>query len=196
MSWICRGGRALRSARGFSASGDSVFTWTGSGSALFAVVDALGHGPDAAVSAGIAARVLAGSCDRPLAEIFLGCDHALAGHRPVVMSAIQLRGEKVRFAGIGNVEIWGPPDVSRPPTSAGVVGRGLRRVRDWELPVQDGQRWVLASDGIQRRAAARALCDARALEAEEAAARIVELAGREDDDVGVVVVDWTWKNPP
>jgi hypothetical protein len=185
----------MRSARGFSACGDAVYAWTGPSAALFVVVDALGHGPDAAASAAIAARVLDGSRERPLAEIFRDCDRALAGHRAVVMSAIQLKGEGVRFAGIGNVEIWGPPDVSRPPTSAGVVGRGLRTVRTWDLPVQDGHRWVLASDGIQRRATAKALQDARPLPAEEAATRILELAGRHEDDVGVVVVDWTWTNP-
>jgi hypothetical protein len=127
-------------------------------------------------------------------EIFRDCDRALVGHRPVVMSAIQVKDKEVRFAGIGNVEIWGPPDVSRPPTSAGVVGRGLRAVRTWDLPVQDGHRWVLTSDGIQRRAAVKALLDAQPLNAEEAATRILDLAGRHEDDVGVVVVDWTWKD--
>lgn len=191
MSWSCRGGRALRSARGFSTCGDAVFAWTVEGAALFAVVDALGHGAPAAVSARIVAEVLARSCRRPLTEIFQGCDRALAGNRAVVMSAIQLREGRVLFAGIGNVEIWGPPDVSRPPTSAGVVGRGLRRVREWELAVEDGQRWVLASDGLQRRAAAKAIQETRALPADDAAVKILELAGREDDDVGVVVVDWS-----
>lgn len=191
MSWSCRGGRALRSARGFTACGDAVFAWSVGGAGLFAVVDALGHGSDAAASARIAADVLARSCRRPLAEIFQGCDRALAGHRAVVMSAIQLREGRILFAGIGNVELWGPPAVSRPPTSSGVVGRGLHRVREWELAVEGGQRWVLASDGLQRRAAAKAIEETRALAVEDAAAKILELAGREDDDVGVVVVDWS-----
>ncbi len=191
MSWSCRGGCARRSARGFSTCGDAVFAWSVEGAGLFAVVDALGHGAQAAASAVIAADVLARSCRRPLVEIFQGCDQALSSQRAVVMSAIQLREGRVLFAGIGNVEIWGPPDVPRPPISAGVVGRGLRRVREWELAVEDGHRWVLASDGLQRRAAAKAIEDTRALAAEDAAAKILELAGREDDDVGVVVVDWS-----
>jgi len=168
-----------------------VFTWSVAGAGLFAVVDALGHGTEAAASASIVAEVLARSRRLPLREIFMGCDKALAGHRGVVMSAIQLREERVLFAGIGNVEIWGPKDASRPPTSAGLVGRGLRAVREWELAVADGQRWVLGSDGLQRRSAAKAIEEARALAVEEAAAKILELAGREDDDVGVVVVDWS-----
>jgi hypothetical protein len=192
VTWSCRGGRALRSAKGFTSCGDAVFAWSAAGAGLFAVVDALGHGPDAAASASIAAGVLARSCLRPLAEIFQGCDQALAGKRAVVMSAIQLRDERVVFAGIGNVELWGPPDVSRPPISAGVVGRGLRVVREWPLAVEGGQRWVLASDGLQRRAAAKAIGEARALEPDEAAVKILQLAGRDDDDVGVVVVDWAW----
>ena len=191
MSWSGRGGVALRSAKGFASCGDAVFAWSVAGAGLFAVVDALGHGPDAAKSARIAADVLARSGRRPLGEIFLGCDRALAGHRAVVMSALQLRGERILFAGIGNVELWGPRDVSRPPTSSGVVGRGLGRVREWELAVEDGQRWVLGSDGLQRRAASKAIQETRVLAVEEAASQILQLAGREDDDVGVVVVDWS-----
>ena len=190
MSWSGRGGCARRPARGFTTCGDAVFAWSAVGAGLFAVVDALGHGSHAAASARIAADVLARSCRRPLVEIFKECDRALTGHRAVVISAIQLREGRILFAGIGNVELWGPPDVARPPTSSGVVGRGLQRVREWELAVEDGHRWVLASDGVQRRAAAKAIEEARALPPEDAAAKILELAGREDDDVGVVVVDW------
>jgi len=191
VSWSVRGGSARRPARGFSTCGDAVFAWSAAGAGLFVVVDALGHGPEAAASAGIAAQVLARSHLQPLREIFMGCDRALAGHRGVVMSAIQLRDERILFAGIGNVELWGPKGAARPPNSAGLVGRGLRQVREWELAVADGQRWVLGSDGLQRRSAAKAIEEARALAVEEAAAKILELAGREDDDVGVVVVDWS-----
>jgi phosphoserine phosphatase RsbX len=191
VSWSCRGGCALRSAKGFSTCGDAVFAWSAPGGGLFVVVDALGHGPDAAASAAVVAQVVARECRRPLPELFLGCDRALAGHRGVVMSALQLRDERVLFAGIGNVEIYGPPDTRRPPTSAGVVGRGLRGVREWTLEVEDGHRWVLASDGVQRRMAPKAIGETRALPVEEAAEKVLQLAGREDDDVAVVVVDWS-----
>lgn len=166
------------------------FTWTRGGAALFAVVDALGHGPDAAVSAKIAAGVLARCADRPLREIFEACDQGLREHRAAVLSAIQVREDRVWFAGIGNVEIYGPPGLRRPPTTAGVVGRGLRKLREWPLHVEDGERWVLVSDGIRRRSVAAALNEARPLPPDEAASKILQLAGREDDDVAVVVVDW------
>jgi hypothetical protein len=55
--------------------------------------------------------------------------------------------------------------------------------------VADGQRWVLASDGLRRRAAASGVKETRKLEVEAAAARLIELAGR-DDDAAVLVVDW------
>jgi negative regulator of sigma-B (phosphoserine phosphatase) len=192
LSWVWRAGGAQRSARGFSACGDATFIWSREPAGLFAVVDALGHGPEAAVSARIATGVLARSAGRPLPEIFLECDRALSGRRAVVLSAIQVREDDVLFAGIGNVEVYGPPGVPRPPTTAGMVGRGgMRTVREWRLAVEDGHRWVLVSDGISRRAAAGALRDAQPLPAEEAAARILQLAGREDDDAAVVVVDWS-----
>lgn len=191
MSWAWRAGGARRSARGFSACGDATFIWSEGTAGLFAVVDALGHGPEAAASARIAAEALARGAGRPLPELFLGCDRALSGRRAVVLSAIQVREDDILFAGIGNVEVYGPPGVPRPPTAAGVVGQGLRAVREWQLPVQDGHRWVLVSDGISRRATAGGLHGAQQLAAEEAAARILQLAGREDDDAAVVVVDWS-----
>lgn len=191
MSWAWRAGVARRSARGFSSCGDATFIWSEGTAGLFAVVDALGHGPEAEASARIATEALARSAGRPLPEIFLECDRALAGQRAVVLSAIQVREDRVLFAGIGNVEVYGPPGVRRPPIAAGMVGRGLRGVREWRLPVEDGHRWALASDGIRRRAAAGGLREARPLAAEEAAARILQIAGREDDDAAVVVVDWS-----
>lgn len=190
MSWSCRTGRAERSAQGFTACGDATFAWVEGAAALFAVVDALGHGPDAAASAQIATEVMARAWDRPLKELFLECDRALGGRRAVVLSAVQLREHRVWYAGIGNVELYGPPKASRPPNTPGVVGRGLRAVREWELRIEDGQRWVLASDGVQRRALAGALQQTRHLPAEEAAGQLLRLAGRADDDASVVVMDW------
>ncbi|HZN92485.1 MAG TPA: hypothetical protein VFB81_07255 [Myxococcales bacterium] len=191
MSWTCRAGRALRAARGASSCGDATFAWTEGTAGLFAVVDALGHGPEAAASARVAVEALARRASRPLPEIFLECDRALHALREVVLSAIQAREDSVLFAGIGNVELYGPPGVSRPPVTAGRVGRGLGPVRVWPLAVEEGRRWVLASDGIRRRAVAGALKEVRGLAAEEAAERILQLAGREEDDASVVVVDWS-----
>jgi len=191
VSWTIHAGRALRPALGTSSCGDAVFVWTEGTAGLFVVVDALGHGLEAATSARVAVEVLVRCTGRPLPEIFLECDRALHARREVVLSAIQVREDSVLFAGIGNVELYGPPGVSRPPVTAGRVGRGLDPVRVWPLHVEDGQRWVLASDGIRRRAVAGALREVRGLAAEEAAARILQLAGRDEDDASVVVVDWS-----
>lgn len=190
MTWSCRAGLAERSAAGFTACGDATFAWVQGGAALFAVVDALGHGPEAADSARRAAEVLAGARERPLAEVFAACDRALAGRRPVVLSAIQLREDRVFFVGIGNVELYGPKGARRPPLVPGVVGRGLRAVREWPLEVEVGHRWALASDGLERRAAANALEAARALVPEEAVERVLASATA-DDDAAVVIVDWS-----
>jgi len=192
VSWTCRAGHALRNAAGHSSCGDATFAWMEGERGLFAVVDALGHGLEAAASAQLTTRTLASSLDRTLAQAIQECDRALReGHqRGVALSAIQVRAGAMIYAGIGDVQLYGPPGAKRPPNTPGVVGRGLREVREWELQVTEGQRWVLASDGIRRREATAAIRDVAGVEPEEAAQRILLAAGRTDDDASVLVLDW------
>jgi hypothetical protein len=191
VTWSCRAGQALRAIQGSPSCGDAAFIWMREGAGLFALVDALGHGPSAEASARAVTGALARCAGQTLLEVFTACDKVLSGQRAVVLSAIQVRGDRVAFMGIGNVELYGPPGVSRPPTNGGVVGRGLKTGREWPLQVEDGQRWMLASDGIKRRSAAGALKDSLPLPAQEAAAQILQAAGRDDDDASVLVVDWS-----
>jgi len=195
MNLIAKASSVVRPHPGFESCGDAVLCLEPDGAQLFVVIDALGHGPDAAQSATRAREVIHGLVSPALGELFDMVDRGLAGLREVVMSALRVERGTVRFAGVGNVELFGPPEVSRPAPQVGRVGRGLRPLRESILPVSAGQRWALASDGLRHREMRRALDQTRRLPLVEAAANLLELVGRDDDDASVLLVDFDEVRP-
>ncbi len=190
MALHVRSGVALRPYAEFTSCGDDAFTHSSGGAHLFVLVDALGHGPDAAKSAKKVREVLAASAGDPLLTLFRAADRCLAGHRGAVMSAIRVAGDSVMFAGIGNVDIFGPAERPRPATRPGTLGKGVARLREEQLEVRQGDRWVLATDGLRARDMRRALDEVATLDASDAARELIARAGRHDDDAGVVVMDF------
>ncbi len=179
MSLRVKTGSAVRSAQGFASCGDAAVVVEGVQFQLCAVVDALGHGQEAATSAAFAAELLRRDGSQPLRTIFTTIDQALRGKRAVVLSAVRVDAQGVVFAGVGNVDIHGPGDVSRPTTMRGTLGSGRRFVyREFALAAAPGQRWVLVSDGIMARSINGAL-------------EKVRPASRSDDDASALVLDFT-----
>ncbi len=174
---------------GEPACGDTFVITEQNGVRLFAVVDALGHGPEAEQSARKLVPVLTENAHLSLFELFARCDRALAGLRQVVMAAVRVQGSTVSFAGVGNVEIHGPTGVARPTCTPGTVGAGLKRVREYSMAVAASQRWILVSDGIQVHKMAPALSLIEPMLAARAARELVKLAGRDDDDATALVID-------
>jgi phosphoserine phosphatase RsbX len=194
MTLVVQSATFVRPYPGLSSSGDAALCLQGpeEGSGIYLVVDALGHGPDAAQSADRVTEVLRAAPPPSLWELFVVCDQALRGLREVVMSAIRFSGPEgtAWFAGIGNVEVIGGATARRPAATPGRVGRGLRSFREWPLHVEAGHRWVLASDGVRSRDLRRAFDAVVGLDAAEAAQQIVNAAGREDDDASALVLDF------
>ena len=182
-------GWALRPFKGLQSCGDMAFVGAGQGLQLFVIVDALGHGPDAQVSALRAKELIKQKVEAPLQELFTACDKCLYGLRGAVMSAVRRVGELASYAGVGNVEIYGPPGVTRPPPIAGTLGKGVTHFREFPIVLVPGQRWVLASDGLRTRDMAKSLAAVAQAAPSDAATRLLELAGRDDDDVSVIVMD-------
>lgn len=179
----------LRPMEGLHACGDAVVEAEVQGWHLLAVIDALGHGPDAELAALAAHKAALGACRQPLAQVFDAVHAALARQRGVVMSALLLENGVATFAGVGNVEIFAPEGVARPLAMAGTLGSGRFRFRSFEVPLAPGQRWVLASDGIKAREGAALLASLRAARPGEVAAALIERATRPHDDASVLVID-------
>lgn len=124
---------------------------------LLAVIDGLGHGPDAALAAQVAADSLAGTPEAGPAELIRSCHEALRGTRGAVLTLAVYRPRQavLEWVGVGNVDciFWhrpGHPDASRESVvpRGGVVGYELPRLHVSTTAVAPGDICCLVSDGI------------------------------------------------
>ena len=136
-------------------SGDQfVAVSTGDG-ALLAVIDGLGHGPQAATAAQEAVRVVVASSARSAIDVLGVCHEALGRTRGAAMSIVRVQGGALTWAGVGNVEaVLVPGRCSagrrrRLVCAGGVVGYSLPELRESGAPIARGDLVVLATDGLR-----------------------------------------------
>jgi negative regulator of sigma-B (phosphoserine phosphatase) len=149
-------------APGHRVSGDLevVHYYNGGHAALVAVIDGIGHGEQAAVTARLAADALLAAPQEPPAALMSRCHAVLRGTRGVVLSvaSIDLTRAQLSWLGVGNVSgivSRGAPSVlggleellARP----GVLGAGdLPAMQAAVLPLRVRDTLIFATDGISR----------------------------------------------
>jgi phosphoserine phosphatase RsbX len=155
---------------------------------LFALIDALGHGPAAAEAASIAVAALQ-AC-RPSAsapEIVQGLHEALRGSRGIAALVGVLDGDTVRACIVGNVELRASRDGAVGVIhSPGILGIAVRKKHIFEGRVRPGDRLVAFSDGLSTSLYASAL---DGLDAGAACELALERFGLSSDDASVLVLD-------
>lgn len=151
-------GVACATLPGQSESGDRYVCETFTNGVLLALVDGIGHGPEAAVAAEAACAILKTHAAEPLITLTERCHDRLRPMRGVVMSlaAFDLRHNLLTWLGIGNVQgtlrRFGPAADGTEELlllRAGVVGIQLPALQASVLPVVPGDMLVLATDGVQ-----------------------------------------------
>jgi negative regulator of sigma-B (phosphoserine phosphatase) len=137
-------------------SGDLHVVTPFDGGALVAVIDGLGHGPEAAVAARAAAVVLTAHASEVLLRLVALCHDALRKTRGAVitLASFRTRRAELTWMGIGNVEgLLLRADASKPtdaaPLRGGVVGFRLPAFRETTVSLSWGDTLVLATDGIR-----------------------------------------------
>jgi negative regulator of sigma-B (phosphoserine phosphatase) len=125
---------------------------------LVAVVDGLGHGPEAALAAKTAMATLEDCASEPVVALVQRCHEKLIRTRGVVMSLASLdtKGKTLTWLGVGNVEgvLLRAHVRTNPPREnvllrSGVVGCQLPTLRASILPVRRGDVLILATDGVR-----------------------------------------------
>jgi negative regulator of sigma-B (phosphoserine phosphatase) len=184
-----KAGRALGDA---PESGDLHVVAPFDDGALVALIDGLGHGPEAAVAARAAAEILSANPAEPVRVLVERCHEGLRRTRGAVLSlaAFDARTSTMTWAGVGNVDavlVRAAP--ARPPREAlglrgGVVGYNLPSFQPATLPVAPGDTLVLATDGIKSTFHGAVPLDFSPAEIAES---ILALHGRDDDDALVLV---------
>jgi negative regulator of sigma-B (phosphoserine phosphatase) len=169
--------------------------------ALAAVMDGLGHGPEAAFAARQAARILEAGAGEPVMGLVQRCHDALRRTRGVVMSlaSFTARDSSMTWIGIGNVEtvlLRANPAASPPREDinarGGVVGYQMPSLRATALSVSPGDTLIMATDGI-RSAFASHLSPAPT--PQELADSIMDRHCRGSDDALVLVVRYVGSTP-
>ena len=185
-------GAAVRPYHGLTSCGDAAVHVTWKTQHRFVLIDALGHGPDAEKTARRLTEVIRETADLQLAEVFARCGAALAGStmRGAAMGALEVDGKGSWFTGVGNIDLYGPKGAKRPVCLPGTLGRRLPRIKAMPVETVPGSRWVMVSDGLRSRDMATAIETTSALAPRDAAARLLEVAAREDDDASTWVLDF------
>src|SRR5215207_10694276 len=110
--------------------------WLATGCRI-AVIDGLGHGPDAAFAAQQAGDTLALSPNLGPADALRVCHQALSGTRgaAIGIALIETSMGTLTYAGVGNVEarVVTPEKVSLLASSRGIVGSILPTIRPTEI---------------------------------------------------------------
>jgi negative regulator of sigma-B (phosphoserine phosphatase) len=147
-------GSSSRPAVGQSVCGDVYVTAPSARGTMLCLADGLGHGPAAREAAEAVCRYALAHVDEPLDVMLRGMDRALAGMRGAAVSVVTIlsAARRMQFAGVGNVELRAAASARiAPPTTPGIVGHSMRRVRVWEYPLAPGDLLVLMSDGLTSR---------------------------------------------
>jgi phosphoserine phosphatase RsbX len=151
-------GVAGQAIEGETRSGDLAVFAGFDGGALAAVIDGLGHGPEAADAAAIASETIRRHRREPAEHLLRRCHAALRKTRGAVITLAWFHLEQRTFswAGVGNVEarfVRGAAVFGDRHDSAlvlgGVVGYNLPQVRTATRPLEPGDAVAFATDGIE-----------------------------------------------
>jgi serine phosphatase RsbU (regulator of sigma subunit) len=158
------------------------------GACRIAVVDGLGHGPQAAAAALAAREALAAHPDLLPAAALMLLHTALRGTRGAAISIAHVdpASGSLTYAGVGNVEarLWQDGKAQRLLAYRGIVGSVLPTVRAFTSPLTAPWLLALHTDGVSARFELEATAPA-ALQA--AADDLLACWGRGTDDATIVL---------
>jgi serine phosphatase RsbU (regulator of sigma subunit) len=181
---------AARPYPGETVSGDAWQVDWDDAVCRIAVIDGLGHGPQAAAAAMAAVATLAAEPALNPVDAVHRCHDALTGTRgaALLVATIDLSRAQLTVAGAGNVEgrLYQDGVTKHLVTDRGIVGSVLPRVRPVELELAPDWLILICTDGIKQRFDAQALRDVtpggKAL-----AQAVLDDWGRTTDDATVLV---------
>lgn len=142
---------------GETANGDAGFVRHGGAHTLFAVIDALGHGPVAAIVAERARDALeTAPLDRGVLVAVERVHESLKGTRGAALTVgLHAHGSStVELAGVGNVIARSFTRSLPFVASPGVLGARMSRPRASTIELQPNESLLIASDGLPRRTGA------------------------------------------
>lgn len=121
------------------------------------MVDGLGHGPEAAKAADLAAKSFEQDPFAPLSETAQRIDRAMRGSRggAVALACLEWQAGIVRYVGVGNISARLKPIGDEPARGLlshnGIVGVQARKIQEFQYPLPQDGILVMHTDGLQTR---------------------------------------------
>lgn len=181
-----------RACSGESHSGDATLCIELPHGPLLAIIDVLGHGPEA--------HDLARSCTywlsqyvkvQPQASVeatLLALDLHIKGSRGVAITLARVSANRVEVAGVGNTILYCVSDKVTPVSAqSGILGGNMPRLRPRQLDLAVGDLLVLTSDGISERLDSAFLLGTSRRSLAEYAQAILRRYGRTHDDASCLI---------
>lgn len=180
-------GAYSRPKPGELACGDAYAVVPGENGTLLAVIDGLGHGPEAEKAAVAACDFLRERPPGPgLVRTMDDLGRAIAHTRGAAVALLWLTPSELTYAGVGNVEATGRCRAPvRPLNSPGVVGHRVRKVHVTTHPLAPGDLIAVYTDGVSSRMELEKL---NGLAPQALAKKVVEVHGKNHDDATCVIV--------
>ena len=144
---------AQRAAAGETECGDSFVVLDGETTTI-AVVDGLGHGPEAAKAAEEFCAFVKEHASIGLEQLLREASQAISKTRGAAASLLRIHSQsrRVEFIGVGGVELRAlSKEPIQPITTPGVVGHRMPKLLSFDYPVTSRDLLVLFTDGISGR---------------------------------------------
>lgn len=153
-------GHASQALPGEPESGDRCVVRVADGQAMFAVIDGLGHGREAAFAARTVVDEIEARPDEPILALFQRCHARLRATRGAAMTIAKYDAatHRIQWLGAGNVRtaLWragadGRAELRDMLVYSGTVGVQLPTLEVLSLEARTGDLLCLATDGLQVR---------------------------------------------
>jgi negative regulator of sigma-B (phosphoserine phosphatase) len=156
-------------------------------STILAVIDGLGHGPDAAVAARAAIELLAAvPFSTTVGDAMQAVHRALRGTRGAAGTVCFIKNLELEICAVGNVGLMCVNCTVPLVVSAGVLGHQVAKFRVCTCTLAPRARVALLSDGISTRFRLEEL---KHLDASQTCQFIMDRYRRKEDDATILVAD-------
>jgi len=171
-------------------SGDRCAIWLTPTGTLLAIIDGLGHGPEAARAAAVAEHTIAAHVDCALRGLFQELDSSLQTLRGAALGVARISSGVLTYCGVGNPRAWllrGGRTIHL-PADYGVVGGGLPAELSVHAIGLEERDWIiLASDGVSEMLQIETILPEWERNPEGFCDHILQLWRDPRDDAGVLV---------
>ena len=172
--------------------GDSGITLEQKGILLCAVIDGVGHGPNAAIAADTAKNYIEANAEAPLTEILQGVHEVLKSTQGAVacLCRIDLNSGQLSMAGIGNItcRIFRGLDSERLLSRDGILGYMVSTPREHTRKLDNADLLLMHSDGVREHFELFEYPGLLKGNAASVAARVVDTLGKNNDDASCLAV--------